>query len=362
MKPHILTPLNDFEPERLMTSQSLKDGLADRARPVNLDVVRRVAAMYRALKKDQVAVPEVYQPGGEWRVYIEQRPRLYTALRDDRIEEAAEVLASFWRNELGPIVKEYARYEQLTAREEPFTERFQYMLTRNFLVWKEMIRQPVSSLDIPLIGNPWGLLLENQLVVPCSLRHHVLATHMGNLTSDRKRPVVAEIGAGYGGMAYYLLRDRPTSVFVDLDLPETLVLAAFFLLSALPDRSFWLYGESPSLPEDFSRYSAVLMPNYAMPHLSSDCVDVVLNTYSMTEMPRPTIEEYLRQVTRMTREYFVHHNIDRAGVVNRGFERTPASTFPIDSTKLKLINKGFDLFHGHYGDYREFIYARHRAL
>jgi hypothetical protein len=43
-------------------------------------------------------------------------------------------------------------------------------------------------------------------------------------------------------------------------------------------------------------------------------------------------------------------------VINRGFERIPASTYPVDPKRLKLVYKHFDLFHGHDGDYRQFLY------
>ena len=48
--------------------------------------------------------------------------------------------------------------------------------------------------------------------------------------------------------------------------------------------------------------------------------------------------------------------MDRKGVINRGFERIPASEYPIDKHKFVLLSKNYDLFHGHFGDYKEFLY------
>jgi hypothetical protein len=56
---------------------------------------------------------------------------------------------------------------------------------------------------------------------------------------------------------------------------------------------------------------------------------------------------------------FLHNNMDRRGVVNRGHERIPASEYPIDPTIWKRVYRRFDLFHGHEGDYREFLYVKH---
>ena len=86
--------------------------------------------------------------------------------------------------------------------------------------------------------------------------------------------------------------------------------------------------------------------------------DVVVNTFSLSEMPWETLGATLGEMTRVCGGYLLHHNMDRRGVVNRGSERTPASAFPIDEGKLRLLHKGFDLFHGREGDYREFLYGR----
>ena len=54
--------------------------------------------------------------------------------------------------------------------------------------------------------------------------------------------------------------------------------------------------------------------------------------------------------------------MDREGVVNRGHERIPASKFPIDPAVMKCVYKHLDLFHGHDGDYREFLFAKRPSL
>jgi hypothetical protein len=60
--------------------------------------------------------------------------------------------------------------------------------------------------------------------------------------------------------------------------------------------------------------------------------------------------------------YFLHNNMDRAGVINEGHERTPGSKFPFLDGTFKLLYKHYDLFQqkhsGRDGDYREFPYER----
>ena len=75
-------------------------------------------------------------------------------------------------------------------------------------------------------------------------------------------------------------------------------------------------------------------------------------------MPKATSSEYIEQIQKICRRYFLHNNMDRKGVINRGFESTPGSEYTIDHKVFKLVYKHFDLFHGHDGDYKEFLYRK----
>ena len=358
--------MNPFDPQELISAANLNAGLAARADSLDAglhrQIVERVAAMYRAAMRDLEAASEPYQPGGEWAAYCAERRHFYDHLLAGRVELAAGLLRNFWRNELGPIVKEYARFDQLARGEEPFTSRFQQNVVRNYLIWRDLFHQPIDVLEIPRIGNPWGYVIEGRVIAPKATRFHAVATESRRLLEGINRPVAAEIGGGYCGMAYFLLRDAPQTVYVDFDLPETLAIAAYYLLATLPERRIYLYGEGP-LPTQsrLDDFDAVLLPHFALPTLADRSIDLWINTFSLSEVPWDTLQEYIRQIERTARGHFYHNNMDRRGVVNRGFERIPASTYPVDPDRLKLVYKHFDLFHGHDGDYRQFLYQCREA-
>jgi hypothetical protein len=354
-----------FDPSSIANSDALALGLADRPTVIAdgelKPVVERMVAMYRAAKRDQAAAPPPYQPTGEWSDFIAERAGLYAAIEAGDVDATLDLLRDFWRHPLlGVIVKEYAQYPQLAAGESDFVERFERNVGRNFLIWKEIFGRPTASLAIPRVGNPWGLALDGELIAPKATRYHAHAETIANLVAGVSEPFVAELGAGYGGTAYYFLRDNPKVSYIDFDLPETLVIAAFYLLACLPGRKALLYGEHdiPLSAERIAEHDIILLPNYCLPELPDGSVDVFLNAFSLSEMRPQAIEACIGEIQRASRGYFLHNNMDRRGVVNRGFERIPASTFPIDGARLKLIYKHFDLFHGHDGDYREFLYER----
>lgn len=351
-----------FDPD-VATLTDLKRGLASRRHSIpdreHRSIIERVIEAYRAAKRDQPAAPAPYQPQGEWASYLAERREFYDAMHAGHTAAVWAKIETFWRNELGPIVKEYARFEDLADGRADCVERFRSGIVRNFQIWKDIVGRPTTELVVPDIGNPWGLIIEGQLVVPKATRFHTHAIMIRHILSGVPKPVVADIGGGYGGIAYYLLRDGDGMTYVDYDLPETLSLASYYLLACFPDRKCLLYGEGDLTDTTtMQAFDIVLLPNYALQHLGERSVDMFLNTFSLSEVPRITLEEYLRRIQHAVRHYFLHNNMDRVGVINRGYERIPASAFPIDSAVLKLIYKHFDLFHGQQGDYKEFLYER----
>ena len=112
--------------------------------------------------------------------------------------------------------------------------------------------------------------------------------------------------------------------------------------------------------DNLKQYDMVLMPNYGLEGLESDSADLFLNAFSLSEMAYHTMEEYIRQIERCCKGFFLHNNVDRAGVVNRGHERIPCSRYPINPRIFKNIYIKHDTFQGQGGDYRECLYERIR--
>ncbi|MDX1929816.1 MAG: putative sugar O-methyltransferase [Pirellulaceae bacterium] len=340
---------------------ALKSGL--RPRPFEIsdnahrEIFDRVSSFYRACKAAQVGQPDVYQPGGEWKAYLVERQEFYDGL--SKLSTAAEwELRNFWRGKLGPIVKEYATFEQLESADETRTKHFCKNVFRNYRTWYSLLGQSVEVLRVPNVGNPWGLYVDQELVVPKATRFHTLATQCIAAVSRISRPTILELGAGYGGMAYYLLRDLDDCCYIDLDLPETLAIAAYYLLVTHSERSIFLYGEQDLSKFDSSEFDIALLPNFVMPNLPSMSADYAVNTFSLSEVGREPLKEYLDQIARICRGKFYHNNMDKRGVVNRGYERVPASEYPMDWSRFRRLHIGFDIFHGHEGDYREYLLER----
>ncbi len=120
--------------------------------------------------------------------------------------------------------------------------------------------------------------------------------------------MVAEIGGGFGGMAYFLLRDRPGVTYLDFDMPESIALASWYLLKTLPRLRATLYGEATLNAETMSRSDIILMPGFMLPQMPDRSVDVSFNSHVLSDMCAASIHEYLAEVVRTTRGSIMHVN------------------------------------------------------
>jgi hypothetical protein len=325
-------------------------------------LLKRIQQFYLSIKSCQKQQPEIYQPAGEWSEHLKQRMQCYQAFYENTTDKLGQLLSNFWRNELGVLVKQYAGFQQLQECPK-LREDYTKLMAHDLMIWSNLFNLDVSVLKIPEVGNPWGYLWSGTLIGSKNLRYHALATQVQGLVEDIKQPVVAEIGAGYCGMAYYLMRGGDNRKYINFDLPETLVVGAYYLSKSLPHRKIYLHnGGEIDWQKILRDFDIILLPNWMLQALPNSSVDVFINTFSLSEMSYPVIKHYLERITASCRYYFLHNNMDRKGVVEAGFERVPASEYPFPPNSFKCLYKRYDLFQqkhsGRNGDYREFLYQR----
>ena len=344
-------------------------GLADRRNPESdpaqeRAIVRRVWASYRKMKAAQKTAPAPYQPGHKWAPEIRKRRGEYIeALRSRDLVALTKLLRNFYRNSGSFSLLKYASFQQLTqpsSAQERILSSFYQSIRADLETWKEYAedRDP-GQLAVPLVGNPYGCVLDGQLITPAACPHNYYFQRARALLAGDPESVVAEIGAGFGGIAYFLLRSGMNLHYVEFDLPEVLIVAEYFLLTALPEKRFLLFGEDPSndLSMDVIRqYDGILMPNFQLPRLPDVSVDLFINTHSLSEMDYATVEEYMSQITRACKKYFFHENSDWQAEIGYGKTEVTSSEFPIPKNQFTRIYKLDAIWNE--PRYREYLYRR----
>jgi putative sugar O-methyltransferase len=181
-----------------------------------------------------------------------------------------------------------------------------------FDYWRAQTQNRFALQDLagPGIGNPFGVLIEETHINVGAEYAHYCAHRIDSLLGS-KAATVAEIGGGFGGMAYYLLRDRPKVTYLDFDVPESIALTSYYLIKAFPKLKFLLYGESPLTADAISQADVVLLPLFELDTMPTGSVDLTFSSHAMSDISSEAMVEYFRQIDRMTTDCFLNIGKER---------------------------------------------------
>ncbi|OAB60853.1 hypothetical protein AY599_21585 [Leptolyngbya valderiana BDU 20041] len=106
-----------------------------------------------------------------------------------------------------------------------------------------------------------------------------------------ERPVVWEIGAGWGGFARVFKTLMPGATYAIVDLPETMLFSALYLGHLFPEAKIHLYmpgGPAPDWTADFLFFAHTELDALRPPRL-----DLALNMVSFQEMTAAQVRSYV---------------------------------------------------------------------
>jgi putative sugar O-methyltransferase len=289
---------------------SVAQGFASRSQNSEDDttLLHRICEAYTKAMEHQPAASETFQPSRWWRL-VEggNLGPVKRALASHDLDSLRLMYRNFFRDPCGAglvglpfIANRFSRYKEL----------FLIDALHRIDLWQRRTagRFSLADLATPDIGNPLGVVIGDTRVRTSSEDQHFYAQKIIELTKPTGTPVVAEIGGGFGGMAYFLLRDRPRLTYLDFDLPESIALASWYLLKALPDLKATLYGEAALNVETLNRSDIILMPGFMLPHMPDCGVDVSFNSHVLSDLSAASIHEYLAGIVRTTRGSILHLN------------------------------------------------------
>lgn len=140
--------------------------------------------------------------------------------------------------------------------------------------------------------------------------------------SDGRNPLILEIGGGFGGLAYHLKRLVPRGRFVLVDLPESLLFSAIYLMTLFPDQRNVLVTSPEAIARDLDQPGFTFVPNHFCHRLpdSGVRVDLAINTLSMSEMLASQVRAYcalLRECLALDGVFFEQNQDNRhLGLLN----------------------------------------------
>lgn len=170
----------------------------------------------------------------------------------------------------------------------------------------EAVRPDWSDVASPVVGNPHGAWVDGRLVQIETLEKAYYATMLLQSLATSTPLRVVEIGAGMGGQAYQTLRLGTDVIrsYTIFDLPEVATLSSYCLMAAIGEKRVRLFGEEPSGDDAI----IVILPHWKITTVPEQSVDLVMNSYSFSEMDSTTSTFYLGEIERTCAGSFFHVN------------------------------------------------------
>jgi hypothetical protein len=184
----------------------------------------------------------------------------------------------------------------------------------------ELVARIERALGMPVgfpeVGAPYGIKSRGSLITMEAPEHIYVALRInqaidlyldGSPEPDTvSKPKIVEIGAGFGGTAYWLLKmKRAVGSYTIIDLPLINVLQGYFLSKVFGESKVSLFGEGQT--EDEGQPLIAVLPTHSTSYRTTK-FDVLINQNSMPEMPEQSVEDYLSWARNNLRGIFYSYN------------------------------------------------------
>ena len=276
-------------------------------------LVERIFTAYRAAKIDQRRQPAAFQPSSMWENILRAAYRDVTESIDGSdLSRFQDFLANFgsWRE--ATAIEESQLIRQCDESDVKRRHVEQKIMAPLIRWWQrfESHGRGLDALEIPRHGNFGGVMVDRHLISPGSVFSDVHARLLAGFLAgflDKERPVIGELGGGFGRLFVFLSRHFPHCRYVGFDLPETLCCASYYLMKSFPDKRFLLYGEQAWDEAHLQAYDMILLPSFELPKLPNQSIDLFINENSLGEVEASACANYVDEICR-TANGFWHRN------------------------------------------------------
>ena len=306
----------------------------------DLPLANRIFKSYKLIKSEQDAKSIVYKPSSLWQSQIDNDfSFLVEAYKNDDVEKFLFFLQNFgnWEKYLGvenqDLVNKYNK--NIFLKKFLSNEIFGGQLK----LWKFFNKnEDLDDLDIPKHGNQIGAVIDNKFMVIGSFLNHIYSKILSNYLNQKgESNKIIEIGGGYGKLAYYLLKNISNYTYIDLDIPETLTLASYFLSKSFPNKKNLFYGERKFNSNIINEYDLIFLPPWEIENIQDNSINLALNKNSLGEMSPETARNYINHIHRTSKYFFsMNHEYFRNNF-NDGEKSLINKEYNIDKKFIELI-------------------------
>jgi putative sugar O-methyltransferase len=173
----------------------------------------------------------------------------------------------------------------------------------------------IQALGEAKIGDPGAQRFAD---FPAPIDYHDLsqvffASSLERALGGRPAWRILEIGGGYGALAAKLRRINAGSRLVLIDLPETLAVQHWYLVSAMPGARLIGYQEYCNLgvQSALEQADVLLLPPAAIAELPARIFDAAINIRSFAEMTTDYVRFYVSEIERTLKKNGIFYYVNR---------------------------------------------------
>lgn len=165
----------------------------------------------------------------------------------------------------------------------------------------------LKKLQEPLFGNPFIIIYKQRHLTQdlCnSIQEFYSIIQYAKLP---KNPRIGELGAGYGRLAFVILKTLPSTSYTVIDIPPALYVSQSYLSKIFPE--FRIYEFVPfktfkKIRKNFDSAKIRFLLSSQLEKVPSRYFDLIINISALHEMTRPQIENYFKIINRVGNGYF----------------------------------------------------------
>ena len=313
--------------------------------PAERPLVERIFAAYRQAKLDQAKEDPIFLPSGGWKNVLDSAyANLNEGSENNDIAPFHYFLANFgaWEQQTG--IGESWVFSRLKESDRKRKHFEQHKMPQLIQWWQtfESNGRSLSELTMPRFGNQGGAIVDGHLILPESIFSEINARLLAGFAAQ-ERPIIAELGGGFGRLCYFLSRQIPLATYVGLDLPECLCLASYYLMMSFPEKRFLLYGEGDLTPESPAEFDFILRPSFEITRLHDQSVDLFINENSLGMVPPDACRLLVQEICRSTKAFWHRNHEVRRNPIDDGTTTLINREYPVDREQFDEVVRYCDV-------------------
>lgn len=274
----------------------------------------------------------VYQPSNFWKELNKKHIQQLSNESFDNLKRSVNLQYFNWgvlgilRHQLSPIFSELrkgnfspifnSRFINRKSAENLYAKSFDPVSAFIYKIYVAALRDYISHIDVlkilnrleePLIGNPFVVSYKSKFISQdlCNSVHEFYSITK-EINSERQVNI-AELGAGYGRLAYVFLNAFQNSSYCIIDIPPALFISQKYLSRIFQKEKMFTFRPFKSfdnVKEEFESARIRFLMADQIEHLPDKYFDLMITISSLHEMSLEQINNYIKCIDRLTHGYF----------------------------------------------------------